>query len=312
MLVLRHTTSGETWHITDGRLIVGRKDTIAQLALEPGDAPLALADELVSRRHAVIQLDRGIFWVTDAGSTDGTYVNDRAIHETTAIGDGDTLRFGDSVLVSKIEQPTPSVQSAPRLVASDQTVQYRPAASLPARQAEPDQTVFQSPPPPTRPPAESPATPALFSPVPTGSTTQQRSSTVLPAAQAAGAVGPAAQISVTNPPAAQITPPPAQAGPSFVRDEVASSSSRARVEDVAVAMRKLEQEAASIVDRFEQAGGTQALQSFLAFSARLQGSIISREDIDALLKELPRVQQLLEIEMLLVDLVSTRASDASR
>jgi predicted component of type VI protein secretion system len=312
MLLLRHTISGETWQLTDGRLVVGRKDAIAQLVLEPGDAPLALADELVSRRHAVIRLERGIFWVTDAGSTDGTYVNERRISEITPIGDGDTLRFGDSVLVSKIEQPTASVQSAPRLVPPDQTVQYRPAASVPQRQVEPDQTVFQSPPPGARAPAESPATPALFSPVPTASTTQQRSSPVLPPAQGADAVGPAAQASPTTPPVAQVAPLPVPANPSFVWDDVASASSRARVEDVAAALRKLEREAASVVDRFERAGGKQALQSFVALSARLQGGMISREDIDALLKELPTVQRLLEVEMLLVDLISTRASDASR
>src|SRR5947207_15965861 len=88
-LVLRHTISGETWNMSAGRLVVGRKNAIAQLQLQPGDTPLALDDELVSRRHAVVQMDRGLFWVNDEGSTDGTYVNDRAIHEMTPIASGD-------------------------------------------------------------------------------------------------------------------------------------------------------------------------------------------------------------------------------
>src|SRR5579859_285154 len=135
MLILRNATTGETWSLSAGRLVVGRKDAIAQAQLEPGDTPLALDDPLVSRRHAVILHDRGLFWVTDENSTDGTYVNEKKIQERTPIGEGDKLRFGDSVLIGAIEQPPSSVPSAPRLVAADQTVQYRPTPA-PVRRLE--------------------------------------------------------------------------------------------------------------------------------------------------------------------------------
>ena len=103
-----------------------------------------------------------------------------------------------------------------------------------------------------------------------------------------------------------------QVAPSFAREEVATGQRRARLEDVAAALHQLERESATALNSFEQAGGRQAVQSFLRLSAQLQGNIISREDIDALLKQLPTVCRLLEVEQLLVDLLSTRASDAPR
>ena len=61
-----------------------------------------LHDNTVSRRHAVITMDTaGAAWLTDLGSTNGTFVNGRRIFTQTAvpIGDGSRIQFGSATLV---------------------------------------------------------------------------------------------------------------------------------------------------------------------------------------------------------------------
>jgi predicted component of type VI protein secretion system len=295
MLVLRHAVSGETWNLSAGRLVVARKDTVGQLELEPGDAPLALDDELVSRRHAIIHLDRGRYWITDQDSTDGTFVNEEEIHGTTPIADGDKLRFGDSVLIGTIEQSTPPASAAHSSHPADLTLQYR-RVSTPVVQAEAERTVFQAP--PVTPPAVE--TPARFSPVPTGATTQPRPSTTPSTSQ------PVIPAELPTAGVVSIPAVPSRA----IQEEAAVATRRPRIDDIGITLRQVEREAASAIERFDQAGGRRAVESFLAVSAQMQSSVVSREDIDALLKQLPAICRLLELELQLIDMVSTPSSDA--
>jgi len=54
----------------------------------------------ISREHAILQQDEhGIFYITDLGSRNGTYINGRAIKEKTRLINGDLLRFCDIELV---------------------------------------------------------------------------------------------------------------------------------------------------------------------------------------------------------------------
>lgn len=127
MLVLRHAQSGQTWSLSDGRLVILRKDAEAQVHLDPGDVPLALDDRLVSRRHALIAASDGGFTVTDTNSTDGSYLNDHEVHETAPIADGDRLRFGDTLLSISIERAAPAASAVPQ---GDVTIQYRPPVAV--------------------------------------------------------------------------------------------------------------------------------------------------------------------------------------
>jgi RsiW-degrading membrane proteinase PrsW (M82 family) len=63
----------------------------------------------VSRRQAVIRADPQGFALSDRGSSNGTFVNDRRI-ENAALRDGDVIRFGTSGprLLVRISGPTPS------------------------------------------------------------------------------------------------------------------------------------------------------------------------------------------------------------
>ncbi len=70
-------------------------------ALTIGRAPdnvLVVADGRASRHHARIDLRRGSLVLTDLGSTNGSWVNDRRV-ESVALGVGDQIRIGATTLV---------------------------------------------------------------------------------------------------------------------------------------------------------------------------------------------------------------------
>jgi pSer/pThr/pTyr-binding forkhead associated (FHA) protein len=65
------------------------KTTVGRLA----ENSLAIPDASVSSRHAEISYKNNAFFVTDLGSTNGTFLNDEQITES-ALNHGDELRFG--------------------------------------------------------------------------------------------------------------------------------------------------------------------------------------------------------------------------
>jgi hypothetical protein len=75
--------SGLRLDLRTGHWLVGRSGTIRFNT--PG----------VSQQHAWIDADTTGTWVTDAGSKNGTTVNNRAITARTALNDGDIVTFGD-------------------------------------------------------------------------------------------------------------------------------------------------------------------------------------------------------------------------
>jgi hypothetical protein len=88
--------------VVDGRpLTIGRAP----------DNGLVLADSRASRHHARLYGRRGALLLTDLGSTNGSWVNDRRIDEM-ALGEGDQIRIGDTILVVESVEPTESVDTA--------------------------------------------------------------------------------------------------------------------------------------------------------------------------------------------------------
>ena len=65
------------------------KTTVGRLA----ENSLVIQDTSVSSRHAEISFKNNAFFVTDLGSTNGTFLNDEQITES-ALNHGDELRFG--------------------------------------------------------------------------------------------------------------------------------------------------------------------------------------------------------------------------
>lgn len=79
----------------------GARDVHVPDGGEIGRAPecaVCLADGLVSRRHAVMRVRDGRWWVEDLDSRNGTWVNDRKVTAPVGIGRGDRIRFGNITL----------------------------------------------------------------------------------------------------------------------------------------------------------------------------------------------------------------------
>jgi pSer/pThr/pTyr-binding forkhead associated (FHA) protein len=62
----------------------------------PGN-DLVVPDGMVSWEHIKIWADRGEVWCSDAGSTNGTFVNGEQMHGTVQLNVGDTITIGDKL-----------------------------------------------------------------------------------------------------------------------------------------------------------------------------------------------------------------------
>jgi pSer/pThr/pTyr-binding forkhead associated (FHA) protein len=78
----------------DGLLEVGREE----------GAGLRLSDEQVSRSHARLSPAGDHAIVEDAGSANGTYVNDQAVSGKQEVRRGDEIRFGLTVMLVRSEE----------------------------------------------------------------------------------------------------------------------------------------------------------------------------------------------------------------
>lgn len=63
------------------------------------DASIRLLDGGVSRQHATIRRDGALYWVSDLGSANGSFVNDVAVTTARALRHGDRVQFGASIFV---------------------------------------------------------------------------------------------------------------------------------------------------------------------------------------------------------------------
>jgi hypothetical protein len=69
------------------------------------DSDIFLDDITVSRRHAEFRRERGRFWVHDAGSLNGTYINgERA--DDRVLSTGDEVQIGKFKLVAFVAEPS--------------------------------------------------------------------------------------------------------------------------------------------------------------------------------------------------------------
>ena len=72
----------------DEEVVIGREDT-----------DLAIDDEEMSRRHAVVRRHANRLQVEDLGSTNGTFVDGTRIAEPTLLGGGAEIKVGTTLLV---------------------------------------------------------------------------------------------------------------------------------------------------------------------------------------------------------------------
>ena len=77
----------EQFVLPKGRYAVGRRQ----------DQALLLLPQQISREHAVLEVEQKQVFLTDCGSSNGTYVNGRKIsaHVKTRLNTGDVITFAD-------------------------------------------------------------------------------------------------------------------------------------------------------------------------------------------------------------------------
>src|SRR5262249_49913264 len=97
------------------QVLIGRGD---ERAAEPDGTILAVRvpDPKISMRHARIVRDGDRWRLEDDGSTNGTFVNGRAITSQT-LADGDLLQVGRTALRLRFSLPTPA--GTPRVACGD-------------------------------------------------------------------------------------------------------------------------------------------------------------------------------------------------
>jgi len=99
--------------ITQGPLAGRRIDLDGELVIGREDAGLTIADEELSRRHAVVRAVDGGVEIEDLGSRNGTFVNGRRIDQVTKLGGGDSLRLGRSVFAIEVAARSAETVASP-------------------------------------------------------------------------------------------------------------------------------------------------------------------------------------------------------
>ena len=79
---------GERWVLSNSSLIIGRDS----------DCDIVIADNTVSRRHAVIR-KRDSDWIIEDTSKNGTYVNEKSVEGTKRLNDGDFVSIATAVQI---------------------------------------------------------------------------------------------------------------------------------------------------------------------------------------------------------------------
>ena len=118
--VLREADTGETHSLEEFNLL-GRSQ----------DATIRLDDSGISRQHATIRREGRLYWITDLGSANGSFVNDVAIASARALRDGDRIQLGTLMLIFDQDE-SGSTQD----FGAGKTQMLRPAVNLPVKTVE--------------------------------------------------------------------------------------------------------------------------------------------------------------------------------
>lgn len=92
LLVAEGNGKGRALELTGMPVTIGRRP----------DCTLCLADPCVSKRHGLVTVERNEVWITDLGSTNGTFLGDRRVTGRERWPDGTLLRVGGHVLRHEI------------------------------------------------------------------------------------------------------------------------------------------------------------------------------------------------------------------
>ena len=116
--ILREADNGESHPLGDFNLI-GRSQ----------DATIRLNDTGISRQHASIRREGRLYWITDLGSANGSYVNDIALTSSRVLRHGDRIQLGTLHLVFDQDES----ETTRDLAAGGKTQMLRTAVNLPVK-----------------------------------------------------------------------------------------------------------------------------------------------------------------------------------
>ncbi|MEO5970050.1 MAG: GGDEF domain-containing protein [Bdellovibrionia bacterium] len=89
LIIIRGTPQGSRFFLTQAEMIIGR---------DPA-AEISVADQSISRKHAKITKADGKVILTDLGSSNGTYVNDKKVDsgQSVSLAKEDMVKVGNSI-----------------------------------------------------------------------------------------------------------------------------------------------------------------------------------------------------------------------
>ncbi|MBI4926040.1 MAG: GGDEF domain-containing protein [Bdellovibrio sp.] len=90
LIIIRGTPQGHRFFLSKSNMNIGR---------DP-DADISVSDQSISRKHAQIHKKNGKVYITDLGSANGTFINDKKISkdEKTLLSKEDMIKLGNSIL----------------------------------------------------------------------------------------------------------------------------------------------------------------------------------------------------------------------
>ncbi len=145
--VVSGPAAGRTVDI-EGEIVIGREDT-----------DLAIDDDELSRRHAVVRPHANRIQVEDLGSTNGTFVDGNRIAEPTLLGGGAEIKIGMSVLVVEGVLPVGSSESGRELGDARNVTRVSPAIGANAATGSPQAPAAGASAPPSSAPITGPPAP---------------------------------------------------------------------------------------------------------------------------------------------------------
>ncbi len=148
-----------TLEVLNAGVMRGRRYPVTSVIAHVGRGAhneVVIAEESVSDSHATLQRRDGAWFVTDLGSTNGTYVNGKRIQAEEMVGQSGELRFGGVKLAfaTVLTEPFTAPRGATRMVAG-----FDPANAIPVAAASAPAPVWS---PMAEPPSPDDAPPVPF------------------------------------------------------------------------------------------------------------------------------------------------------